>query len=269
MNSKVVFITGATSGLGKACAEYLADQGHVVYGTGRRQMEDKGRLKFIQMNVTDVESVRKAVEHVIQQEGHIDIVFNSAGMGIGGAAELATVDEIRLQMDTNFMGTVYVCSAVLPYMRQNGGGTIVNFSSLGGVMGLPFQAFYSASKFAVEGYSEALSLEVKPFNIHVSLIEPGDFATGFTAGRIISELTKKSDVYGAQFLKTLKNIEKEEQNGYKPIQLAKVAARIVRSNHPKFRYKVGNLVQVGFAKSKAWIPDHTYQFLLRVFYNMI
>lgn len=269
MNSKVVFITGATSGLGKACAEYLAEQGHLVYGTGRRKMEDKGRLKFIQMDVTDPDSVRRAVEHIIQQEGHIDVVFNSAGMGIGGAAELATPEEIRLQMDTNFMGTVYVCSSVLPHMRRRGGGTIVNFSSLGGVMGLPFQAFYSASKFAVEGYSEALSLEVKPFNIHVSLIEPGDFATGFTASRIVSEITKKSDVYGVQFLKTLKNIEKEEQNGYKPIQLAKVAARIVHATHPKFRYKVGNLVQVGFAKSKAWIPDHTYQFLLRVFYNMV
>lgn len=269
MNTKVVFITGATSGLGLACAEYLAEQGHSVYGTGRRKMENKGHLKFIQMDVTDQESVQSAVEYVIQHEGHIDVVFNSAGMGIGGAAELATMEEINLQMNTNFMGTVNVCSAVIPHMRKNGHGTIVNFSSLGGVMGLPFQAFYSASKFAVEGYSEALSLEVKPFNIHISLIEPGDFATGFTASRIVSEATKKSEVYGTQFLKTLRNIEKEEQNGYKPIQLAKVAARIVNSNHPKFRYKVGNLVQVGFAKSKAWIPDHTYQFLLRVFYNMI
>jgi len=266
---KVILITGATSGLGKACAEYLSARGLIVYGTGRRVMAETGAVKHLQMDVTDPESVKQAVEKVIAEQGHIDVVVNNAGMGIGGAAELATVDEIRLQMRTNFMGTVHVCSAVLPYMRQNGGGTLINVSSLGGVMGLPFQAYYSASKFAVEGYSEALSLEVKPFNVKVCLIEPGDFATGFTASRINSEATQQSKEYGAQFEKTLKNIEKEEQNGLKPERLAEVVYRIANSKHPKFRYKVGNLVQVGFAKCKTWIPSRTYQFLLRIFYNMI
>ncbi|MBB3187133.1 3-ketodihydrosphingosine reductase [Microbacter margulisiae] len=266
---KVVFITGATSGLGKACAEHLATLGHTVYGTGRRQMISSGNVKFIQMDVTNSDSVSQAIGQVIKEHGHIDVVLNNAGMGIGGAAELATPEEINLQMNTNFMGTVNVCSVVLPHMRKAKQGTIVNFSSLGGVMGLPFQAFYSASKFAIEGYSEALSLELKSFHINVCLIEPGDFATGFTASRVLSEITQKSDAYGAQFAKTLKNIEKEEQNGFKPIQLAKVVARIVNAKHPKFRYKVGNIVQVGFAKSKAWVPDRTYQFLLRFFYNMV
>lgn len=266
---KIIFITGATSGLGQACAEHLAAQGHTVYGTGRRLMENSGRVKFIHMDVTKPESVNQAIAQVVKEQGRIDVVLNNAGMGIGGAAELATLEEINLQMNTNFMGTVHVCSAVLPHMRKAKQGTIINFSSLGGVMGLPFQAFYSASKFAIEGYSEALSLEVKPFNIKICLIEPGDFATGFTASRVLSETTQKSDVYGTQFAKTLKNIEKEEQNGFKPIQLAKVVAHIVNCNHPKFRYKVGNAVQVGFAKSKTWIPSRSYQFLLRIFYNMV
>jgi NAD(P)-dependent dehydrogenase (short-subunit alcohol dehydrogenase family) len=266
--SKVVLITGATSGLGRACAEYLAERGLVVYGTGRRQVENTGKVKMLQMDVTEPESVQIAVDKVIAEQGHIDVVVNNAGMGIGGAAELATSEEIRLQMQTNFMGTVHLCSAVLPHMRTAGGGTIVNVSSLGGVMGLPFQAFYSASKFAIEGYSEALSLEVKPFNVKVCLIEPGDFATGFTASRVLSEETQKSTEYGTQFAKTLANIEKEEQNGLKPEQLAKVLFRIISSNHPKFRYKVGNLVQVGFAKSKTWIPSRSYQYLLRFFYSM-
>jgi Short-chain alcohol dehydrogenase of unknown specificity len=247
---KVILITGATSGLGKACAEYLSARGLIVYGTGRRVMAETGAVKHLQMDVTDPESVKQAVEKVIAEQGHIDVVVNNAGMGIGGAAELATVDEIRLQMRTNFMGTVHVCSAVLPYMRQNGGGTLINVSSLGGVMGLPFQAYYSASKFAVEGYSEALSLEVKPFNVKVCLIEPGDFATGFTASRINSEATQQSKEYGAQFEKTLKNIEKEEQNGLKPERLAEVVYRIANSKHPKFRYKVGNLVQVGLRSAR-------------------
>lgn len=266
---KVILITGATSGLGKACADYLADRGLIVYGTGRRSLPDTEKVRYIQMDVTDPDSVTQAVERVIAEQGSIDVVVNNAGMGIGGAAELATVDEIRLQMRTNFMGTVHVCAAVLPYMRQNGGGTIINVSSLGGVMGLPFQAFYSASKFAIEGYSEALSLEVKPFNVKVCLIEPGDFATGFTASRILSESTQSSAVYAEQFAKTLKNIEKEEQGGLAPERLAAAVFRIVNSRHPKFRYKVGNLLQVGFAMSKTWIPSRIYQFLLRIFYNMI
>ncbi len=266
---KVILITGATSGLGKACAEYLSERGLIVYGTGRRAMPETGSVKHLQMDVTDPDSVKLTIEKVIAEQGHIDVVVNNAGMGIGGAAELASVDEIRLQMRTNFMGTVHVCSAVLPHMRQNGGGTIINVSSLGGVMGLPFQAYYSASKFAVEGYSEALSLEVKPFNVKVCLIEPGDFATGFTASRILSEPTQKSKEYSAQFEKTLKNIEKEEQNGLKPEHLAKVVFRIANSKHPKFRYKVGNILQVGFAMSKTWIPSRAYQFLLRIFYSML
>lgn len=266
---KVILITGATSGLGKACADYLAARGLVVYGTGRRLLPDTDTVRYIQMDVTDPESVKRGVDRIIAEQGAIDVVVNNAGMGIGGAAELATVDEIRVQMQTNFMGTVYVCSAVLPYMRGNGGGTIINVSSLGGMMGLPFQAFYSASKFAIEGYSEALSLEVKPFNIKVCLVEPGDFATGFTASRILSESTQQSEVYAEQFAKTLKNIEKEEQGGLSPERLAAVVYRIVNSRTPKFRYKVGNLLQVGFAKSKAWIPGRVYQFLLRIFYGMI
>jgi NAD(P)-dependent dehydrogenase (short-subunit alcohol dehydrogenase family) len=266
---KVVLITGATSGLGQACAVYLAEKGLTVYGTGRRQMKKTGQVKFIQMDVTNPESVKEGIETVIAEQGRIDVVVNNAGMGIGGAAELATNEEIKLQMNTNFFGTVSVCSAVLPYMRRAGKGLIINISSLGGVMGLPFQAFYSASKFAVEGYSEALSLEAQPFKIKVCLVEPGDFATSFTASRIVSRTTQESEAYSEQFTKTLFNIEREEQSGLKPERLAKALYRIIRSKHPKFRYKVGNILQVGFAKSKAWIPDRMYQSLLRVFYNLI
>jgi len=268
MDKKVVLITGATSGLGKACADYLAERGLTVYGTGRREMTSHNAITMLKMDVTQPDTVKAAIEQIIKEQGHIDVVVNSAGMGIGGAAELATPDEIRVQMQTNFDGTVNVCSAVLPYMRQRKQGVIINISSIGGLMGLPFQAFYSASKFAVEGYSEALSLEVEPFNIKICLIEPGDFATGFTASRQLSMATQRHEDYSAQFAKTLTNIEKEELGGLKPERLAKVIFRIVNSRHPRFRYKVGNMLQVGFAKSKAWIPSRMYQWLLRIFYGM-
>lgn len=147
--SKTVLITGASSGFGKATAERLAKHGYTVYGTSRKEVSDKN-IHFLVMDVRDRQSVKEGVEHVIAECGRIDVLINNAGMGIGGSLELATEEEIDLQMDTNFGGCVNVCQAVLPYMRQQGGGQIINLSSIGGVMGLPYQGFYSASKFAIE-----------------------------------------------------------------------------------------------------------------------
>jgi NAD(P)-dependent dehydrogenase (short-subunit alcohol dehydrogenase family) len=223
---------------------------------------------MLPMDVAQPASVQAAVQTIIDKHGRIDAVVNNAGMGIGGALELATPEEIALQMKTNFMGTVNVCNAIIPYMRRAGGGKIINMSSIGGVMGIPFQGFYSASKFAIEGYSETLSLELHPFKIKVILVEPGDFATGFTAARIVSEQTKNSEYYGDKFNKCMAIIEKEENGGCKPVKLAKVMYRIIKSKRPKFRYKVGNMVQTGFARAKAIVPSRTYQSLLRFFYNL-
>ncbi len=271
MSSKIILITGASSGLGKACAEYLASKGCTVYGTSRNASSlTINHLPFtiIGMDVTQPSSVEAAVQTIINTHGHIDVVINNAGMGIGGALELATPEEIQLQMQTNFMGTVNVCNAVIPYMRNNKSGKIINLSSIGGVMGIPFQGFYSASKFAIEGYSEALSLELHPFNIKIVLIEPGDFSTGFTANRKISEATQNSKHYKDAFNKCMTIIEKEENGGQKPIKLAKVMYKIIQSKHPKFRYKVGNFLQTNFARSKALIPGRTYQALLRFYYHL-
>jgi NAD(P)-dependent dehydrogenase (short-subunit alcohol dehydrogenase family) len=223
---------------------------------------------MLKMDVTDALSVKNAVDLIIAEQGRLDVVINNAGMGIGGARELATPEEIKLQMDTNFMGTANVCSAAIPHLRQAGGGKIINLSSLGGVMGIPFQGFYSASKFAIEGYSETLSLEVHPFRIKVVLVEPGDFNTGFTSNRVISEKTQHSAEYGAQFSKTMAVIEKEETGGGNPLKIAKLMFRIIRAKHPKFRYKTGNFIQTNFAKAKKFIPARIYQWLLRFFYNM-
>jgi len=265
--SIVVLVTGASSGIGKTCAEYLAAKGFVVYGTSRKGMENTD-VHMLQVDVTQPTSVRAAVQRIIDEQGRIDVVINNAGMGIGGAVELATANEIQQQMQTNFMGTVNVCTAVLPHMRAARRGKIINISSLAGAMAIPFQGFYSASKFAIEGYSEALSMEVQPFNIKVSVVEPGDFATGFTAARIVSEATLNSSDYGARFKKCLQLIEKEENNGCNPLKLAKKIHRIIRSKRPKFRYRVGNLLQTTFTASKAIIPSRWHQALLRVFYGM-
>ena len=266
---KVILITGASSGFGKASAEYLAQKGYIVYGTGRNPKEEwTNNVRMLKMDVTDPASVLAAISLLLSEQSRIDVVVNNAGMGICGALELAALDDVRLQMETNFMGTVNVCNAVIPAMRAGGGGRIINISSIGGVIGIPFQGYYSASKFAVEGYSETLSLELRPFNIKVCLVEPGDFATNFTDNRKICLFTEKSEHYAKTFERTLEIIEKEERNGGNPLQLAKALNRIIKTKRPRFRYKIGGFVQVVFAQLKAFVPNRFYQFLLYIYYRL-
>ena len=266
MQSQIILITGASSGFGKFIAQMLSEQGHIVYGTSRKPSENMNNVKMLVVDVTSPLSIRQAVEQIISEQGRIDVLINNAGIGIGGALELATEDEVSKQMNTNFFGVVNMCREVLPLMRKARKGKIINISSIGGVMGIPYQGFYSASKFAVEGYSEALALEVYPFHIKVCLVEPGDFNTGFTDNRNISEQTGLNADYRESFLKSLEIIEKEERNGCHPRKLAAAICKIVARKNPPFRTKVGPLVQVLFAKSKRWLPDSVMQYALRIFY---
>ena len=248
MQPQIILITGASSGFGKITAQMLSEQGHIVYGTSRKPSENIGKVRMLVVDVTNSISVRQAVEQIISEQGRMDVLINNAGMGIGGALELATEEEVSMQMNTNFFGVVNMCKAVLPYMRK------------------AYQGFYSASKFAVEGYSEALALEVHPFHIKVCLVQPGDFNTGFTDNRNISELTGQNEDYADSFLRSLKIIEKEERNGCHPRKLGAAICKIVARKNPPFRTKVGPLVQVLFAKSKSWLPDNMMQYALRIFY---
>lgn len=184
----VVFITGASSGIGKICAEHLHAKGYRVYGTSRRasstpQAVGSDRFRLIAMDVNSEDSVQRAIQTVLVAEGRIDVVLNNAGDGVAGSVEDTSLDEAQRQLDTNFFGVLRVCHAALPIMRRQASGLIVNVSSLGGLVGLPFQGLYSASKFAVEGMTEALRMEVRPFGVRVVLVEPGDFRTGFTEQR--------------------------------------------------------------------------------------
>lgn len=268
MQSQVILITGASSGFGKISAQMLSAQGHIVYGTSRKASEDQGKVKMLLMDVTLSSSIRKGVQQILSAQGRIDVLINNAGMGIGGALELATEEEVSKQMNTNFFGVVNMCREVLPIMRKARKGKIINISSIGGVMGIPYQGFYSASKFAVEGYSEALALEVHPFGIKVCIVEPGDFNTGFTDSRNISEGTMKESDYKDSFYRSLKIIEDEERNGSHPRKLGTALCRIVNRKNPPLRTKVGPLIQVLFAKSKRVLPDCVMQFALRFFYQV-
>ncbi len=207
MEQQVIIITGASSGFGKATAEMLSAKGHIVYGLCRREMQDSD-IRYRQCDVRNREQIATVVAEIVKEQGRVDVLINNAGMGIGGALELATEEEIDLQMGTNFMGCVNMCQAVLPYMRKAHKGKIINLSSIGGVMGLPYQGFYSASKFAIEGFTEALAAEVTGFGIRVCMVEPGDFATGFTGSRKNSQATMNDPDYGPIFKRSLAIIEK-------------------------------------------------------------
>ena len=266
MEQQVIIITGASSGFGKATAAMLAAKGHRVYGLCRRAMED-GAVHYRQCDVRDRSQVASVVDAIVGAEGRIDVLVNNAGMGIGGALELATAEEIDLQMGTNFMGCVNMCQAVLPHMRRARKGKIINLSSIGGVMGLPYQGFYSASKFAIEGFSEALAAEVRRFGIRVCMVEPGDFATGFTGSRRNSESTLHDADYGPVFRQSLAIIEKEENGGLQPEVLARRIVRLVERRRPPLRSVAANLEQWLSVVIKRVLTGNQMVGILRSYYK--
>ena len=263
---KVIIVTGASSGFGKAIAERLAEHGHRVYGICRREMEHS-KIQYRQGDIRDTGRIEHIVKEIFDKEGRIDVLINNAGMGLGGALELTSWEEIKLQMETNFYGCVNVCQKVLPYMRQKRSGKIINFSSIAGIEGIPYQGFYSCSKFAIEGFSEALAAEVRRFGIAVSLVEPGDFATGFTAVRVNSEATLKDPDYGPVFARVRERFEKEEIGGLKPDFMAKKVEQIVDARRPRLRYCVANLEQRLSVLLKRVIPGNWNVAILRSYYG--
>ncbi|MBA4408096.1 MAG: oxidoreductase [Odoribacter sp.] len=266
---KVILITGISSGFGKQTAKLLADEGHIVYGTVRKETVPDDRIHHLLMDLTNPDSIKKAVSVVFENEGRIDVLINNAGMHSGGPIETLPIETIKLQMDTNFLGLVLITREVLPIIRQQGGGTIINFSSIGGLMGLPFQAFYSAGKFAIEGFSEALRMEVKPYNIKVILINPGDFHTSNTANRRnFLAPTGNNDPYRQQFEKSLTAIEKDEANGWKPEVLARKIVRIIECKNPGQRYIISSFEQKLAVALKYILPGKWFRMILEDHYKI-
>ncbi len=266
---KIILISGISSGFGKETSELLALAGHKVYGTVRKEIAYNGPVNVLRMDLTDTGSINEAVSNVISREGRIDVLINNAGMHTGGPVETIPAEYIRLQMETNFLGMVHLTRQVLPFMRKAGKGTIINFSSIGGLMGLPFQAFYSASKFAIEGFSEALRMEVKQFNIKVVLINPGDFHTSNSANRrnFLSS-TGPDDPYNKQFTETLAVIEKDEAGGWDPAILAKRILKIAESNNPRQQYIIGSFEQKLAVVLSQILPGKLFRSILQDHYKI-
>lgn len=238
---KVIIVTGASSGIGLTVSKYLADKGHHVYGISRSKTHEKN-IKSIQADVTNIDQMIKAYQEIFDIEGRIDVLINNAGIGISGSIEDTKTEDVLDLLHVNFMGVFHSTKVVLPFMRETRQGKIINISSVASVLSIPFQAFYSSSKAAINAFSSALSNEVEPFGIDVCVIMPGDIKTSFTKNR------RKNDIanphYEKRINKSVAVMEKDEQNGMDPEVLAKVVEKLIRKKRMPlyktigFKYKV-------------------------------
>ena len=269
MENKVVLITGGSSGIGKSIGTFLSAKGCKVYGTARdpKNYPDFNAFELVQLDVKDTNSVQKVVSGVITKEGRLDVLINNAGVGITGPIEETPHEEILNVFDINFHGPVHMMKAVLPQMRKQGGGTIINITSIAGYMGLPYRGFYSATKGALGLITEALRMEVKDFGVTVTNIAPGDFATNIAAGRYHAPVLDGS-AYEDKYGLTLNAINNDVDSAGDPIQVAKAAYRIIQQNKPKVHNPVGAFMQKFSLKLKSILPDKVYEKLLINHYKL-
>jgi len=257
MSNSVIFITGASAGIGRECADRVAKTGWTVVGASRRGTSGDS-WTGTEMDVDSDESVAGAFEAFDTGHDHLNAVLTCAGWGLAGAAENTPIDDAIAQFQTNFWGVVRVVNAALPRLRKQSGGHIVIMSSIGGILGIPYQAFYSASKFALEGYAESLAYEVAPFNIHVTLIEPGNFKTDFTAARK-KVVTTGDDPYAAACDKAIAVVERDEIKGADPGDVARVVAKVLDSNNPPRRVSVGKFDERMGIMGKRLLPFRLFE----------
>jgi NAD(P)-dependent dehydrogenase (short-subunit alcohol dehydrogenase family) len=238
-DQRVVLITGASSGVGQSTARLLSRRNYKVFGTSRNpaRAETIPAVEMLPLDVCADDSVRACVEAVFSHGGRIDVLINNAGYELAGALEELTSEEARAQFETNFFGVVRMVNAVLPGMRRQKRGHIINVSSLAGVSSIPFLGIYSASKFALEGYTEALRIEVKPFNIRVSLTEAGFLKTPMMTNRQIA--ANRITEYDPWRQRALHATRAYEEKGPGPELVAETLLEIISSKRPRLRYPIG------------------------------
>ncbi len=276
--SRVVLVTGASSGIGRACALHLASRGVRVFAASRRREADlaaalqterpSASLDVLTMDVTIDASVREGIARIDRTTGRLDAVVHCAGYGIGGAVEDTDDDEVAALLETNFLGALRVCRAALPILRRQGAGTLILVSSIGGRIGLPFQGMYSATKFALEGLAESLSMETRSLGVRVVLLEPGDFRTGFTDRRVRVRRAGAGSAYRGAFARTLHVVESDERGGATPEPIGRLVEAILNRRRPRLRYMVGPLPQRLAVRLKSVLPGRLFEALLSTYYRL-
>lgn len=265
MNVKVILLTGASSGIGYNTAEHLVKEGYTVYGAARRTDQMPVGVKPVKLDITNEESIQACIEQVMQAEGHIDVLINNAGYGSYGAIEDITIEEAKRQLEVNLFGLANLTKQVLPIMRQQKSGTIINISSMGGRVSTLFGGWYHASKYALEGFSDCLRMEVAAFGIDVVLIEPGGVKTdwGMIAADHLAD-SSKGGAYENQALKTSANMKRQYSSNMlsNPNIIAKTIAKAIKSRRPKTRYLIGfGAKPIVFMKTI--LPDRLYDKIMR------
>jgi len=266
--SKVVLITGASSGIGKSIANYLYNKGFVVYGTSRNPDKVKDvQFNMVALDVLNTDTITNAVNTVISKEGKLDVLINNAGKGITGPIEDTPTNEMKENFDTNFFGPIEVMKAVLPQMRKQKSGIIINVTSIAGYMGLPFRGIYSASKGALELVTEAVNMEVKEFGVKVINVAPGDFSTNIASGRYHTPVFEDS-AYKEKYAENLALMDNHVDSGMDPKVMAEAIFRIINSKNSKIHYKIGGFMEKFSIVLKRVLPDTWYEKLLMNHYNL-
>ena len=261
-DQRVVLITGASSGVGQSTARLLSQRGYKVFGTSRHSTtaESTPAVEMLPLDVRADDSVRACVEAVVNRSGRLDVLINNAGYELAGALEELSSEEARAQFETNFFGVVRMVAAVLPLMRRQKRGHIINVGSLSGLSAIPFLGVYSASKFALEGYTEALRHEVKPFNIHVSLTEAGFLKTPMMNHRQLA--AHRLAEYDPWRQRALNAIRAQEEKGPGPEVVAETLLEIVSSRTPQLRYLIGRQAKT-VTRLRRFLPAGMYEYGVR------
>jgi NAD(P)-dependent dehydrogenase (short-subunit alcohol dehydrogenase family) len=259
---RVALVTGASSGIGEAAARALAQAGLTVYGTSRKATAGERRhgVTFLPLDITDDASVTNAVREVLDRSGRIDVLVNNAGLGVAGAAEESSIDQARALFETNLFGLIRTTRAVLPHMREQGGGRIVNVSSVLGFIPAPFMALYSSTKHAVEGYSESLDHEVREYGVRVLLVEPAYTRTAFDAHRDpadepLSLYSRRRDAVGMLIAEAVKA-------GDEPSVVAESILAAATDVRPKLRSPAGPLAR-RISKLRRFVPTPIFDKQIR------
>ncbi len=262
LNQQVAIVTGGSSGIGACVVKELYKSGFKVYDFSRRD-EIKALGTRIKTDVTDFKVVENSVKKVFDMEGRIDLLVNCAGFGISGAIEFTEEAEAKKQLDVNFFGMTNVCRAVLPYMRAANKGRIINISSVAAICSIPFQAYYSVSKSAINTYTAALANEVHPYGITATAIMPGDIKTNFTTLR--EKSFKGDEEYGNRISNSVNKMEKDEINGMSPEVAGKYICKIAMKNRVKPLYAIGFSYKAVCVLVKL-LPCRIANYLLRKLY---
>ena len=263
MKTKVVLITGGSSGIGKAIGIHLKEKGYKVYGTTRSKSKYPSFSDFplLEMDVRKQETIKSCIASLLELENRIDVLINNAGIGITGPMEETPHEEVLKAFATNFNGPLNVMNNVLPVMREQKNGLIINITSIAGYMGLPFRGIYSASKGALEIVTESYRMETKAFGVKLTTLAPGDFATNIASGRYHTPVYENS-AYRNAYKGTLEAIDADVDSGGDPADVAKKIAKIIETKNPKPHYKVGSFIQKFSLTLKNLLPGLWFEKLL-------